>query len=206
MPNWFRIVKVCAGSRQLVLAVIDYQDNDLGDYREVGVSVFVMDERGQQRRTHSSPTSVGPEFTCEEAGRAIWGFPKSVEEIGWDRSGDSLTTTLRMDSLGLVFPPDRAGRRRRWAVLMPMVTYSTIGGVHRPTRSAGRHGLGVRPSGEVALKLGDHPLADAGVLRHASLARRSVAFDASFPASGWSPSSSATPSPPGRTAGTCRPA
>jgi hypothetical protein len=161
VPGGFRIVETAPGRCQLVLAVIDYRDNDLGDYREVGVSVFVTPGTAGdgEAGTFIAHLPVDQEFTCE-AGRAIWGFPKSVEEIGWDRSGDSLTTTLRMDGR-LVFRLTVPAGGDDAMPPMPMVTYSTIGGVPHATRfTQGGTGSAVRPGGEgVTLELGDHPLA-----------------------------------------------
>src|SRR5690554_3748726 len=41
VPEPFEPVETAPGRCQLVLAVIDYRDNDLGDYLEVGVPFFV---------------------------------------------------------------------------------------------------------------------------------------------------------------------
>ena len=52
VPAPFRVVETAPGHCHLVVAVIDYRDNDLGDYREVGLSLFVTPARPGR----SSPT------------------------------------------------------------------------------------------------------------------------------------------------------
>ena len=65
----------------MALALIDYLDNDLGDYDEIALSFVVENPPG-----HAAPAAavavatyihrlpVSQPFTCE-AGRGIWGFP-----------------------------------------------------------------------------------------------------------------------------------
>lgn len=62
-----------AGRTPLFLALVDYRDNDLGDYDEVGVA-FLARHRGRTGPyIHQLP--VTQTFTME-AGRALWGLPK----------------------------------------------------------------------------------------------------------------------------------
>src|SRR5262245_52318614 len=98
VPAYFDIVESAPGRCQLILALIDYRDNDLGDYLEIGVTFFVT-PRGTSADaagTFIVRLPVDQRFTCV-AGRAIWGFPKSVEDIVFDYAETSLTATLRMD-------------------------------------------------------------------------------------------------------------
>ena len=65
------------GRCQLIIAVIDYRDNDLGDYLEVGLTFFVT-PRGagpDAAGTFITRLPVDQEFTCE-AGRADLGVPQ----------------------------------------------------------------------------------------------------------------------------------
>jgi hypothetical protein len=62
-----------AGRTPVFLALVDYRDNDLGDYDEVGVA-FLARHRGRTGPyVHQLP--VTQRFTME-AGRALWGLPK----------------------------------------------------------------------------------------------------------------------------------
>jgi hypothetical protein len=160
VPPEFVPVETAPGRCQVVLAVIDYRDNDLGDYLEVGVTFFVTpagDPDGEQG-TFITHLPVDQAFTCA-AGRTIWGFPKSVEDITLDRDGDSATCTLRMDGqlvLRLTLPA--TGDDEMPA--LPMTTYSLIDGrPHATPFTQGGSGARVQVGGEgVTLELGDHPL------------------------------------------------
>jgi len=172
------------GRALLALACIDYRDNDLGDYAEVSIAFFVR-ERGVPAGApyvgawldlargrlgtwiHRLP--VDQSFTCE-AGRGIWGFPKTVEALDFRYEPDR--ATCRWDSEGrhvLTLRADRGGRRT-----LPdreMTTYTWIEGVPHLTRfTSGASGVGIRPFGGASLELGDHPV--AGTLRALGLPRR----------------------------------
>ena len=144
-----------------MLAVIDYRDNDLGDYLEVGVTFFVTPAGGTADETGTFITRlpVNQSFTCE-AGRTIWGFPKTVEDITLDYGDTSVTCTLRMDDqlvLRLTLPRGGTDDMPQ----MPMTTYTLIDGVpHATPFSQGGSGSQVLVGGEgVTLELGDHPVA-----------------------------------------------
>lgn len=161
VPEGFDLVETSPGRCQVVLAVIDYRDNDLGDYLEVGVTFFVTPAGGSadQAGTFITRLPVNQSFTCE-AGRTIWGFPKTVEDIALDYSDTAVTCTLRMDGqlvLRLTLP--RGGDDEMPP--LPMTTYSLIDGVpHATPFTQGGTGTQVLVGGDgVALELGDHPVA-----------------------------------------------
>src|ERR1043165_5283074 len=76
----FAIVETAPGRAHFAVVLVDYRDNDLGAYHEVGFSFFVRPRAGGEDGTFITRLPVNQEFTCE-AGRTIWGFPKSVERI-----------------------------------------------------------------------------------------------------------------------------
>lgn len=161
LPRQFDPVESAPGRCQVVLAVIDYRDNDLGAYREVGITFFVTPAGGgaDQAGTFITRLPVDQQFTCE-AGRAIWGFPKTVEDIALDLTDSSATCTLRMDGelvLRLTLPRGGTDEMPQ----LPMTTYTLIDGVaHRTAFSQGGAGSQVLAGGEgVALQLGEHPVA-----------------------------------------------
>ncbi len=161
VPDAFQLVESAPGRCQLNLAVIDYRDNDLGDYNEIGITLFVKPPGADddQAGTYITHLPVDQEFTCE-AGRTIWGFPKSVEEIDIDYADRSVRATLHMGgSLVLRLTLPRGGDDEMPP--LPMTTYTMIDGVpHATAFSQGGAGSQVIPGGEsVTLELGDHPVA-----------------------------------------------
>ena len=167
------------------IAVIAYGDNDLGKYNEVSIAFFVR-RRGTPRglpflgtvldfmrgraATYIRHLPVDGRFTCE-AGRTIWGFPKTVEEIDFETEQNRASCRLVMDGqhvLTLSLP--RGGARR-----LPdstMVTYSYIdGAVHATKFSSGGEGVGFHLGG-AEVELGSHPISQE--LRSLGLPKRAL--------------------------------
>lgn len=174
VPDAFEVATVLPGRTPVAIAVIDYRDNDLGDYHEVSITCFV-----QPRGTPSGIPWLGPlielvrgrlgtyiwklpvdqSFTCE-AGRTIWGFPKTVETIDFQIQNDIARCRLEMDGehvLTLSLP--RGGSRK-----LPdseLVTFTQIEGIpHRTGFRQGGTGVGFRLGG-ARLELGTHPISDS---------------------------------------------
>ena len=80
IPNAFEVVEAAPGQTQLTLVIVDYRDNDLGDYDEVGIVFFVRPagKPDAELGSYIYKLPVNQSFTCD-AGCQIWGFPKSVE-------------------------------------------------------------------------------------------------------------------------------
>ena len=162
VPDAFEPVEAAPGKTQLTLVIVDYRDNDLGDYDEVGI-VFFVKPAGRPEADLGSyiyKLPVNQSFTCE-AGCRIWGFPKSVEEIDFRYAGDSATCKLTMDGrhvLTLTVPRGGDGETPD----EPAVGYTLIEGVpHRNEFTRGGRGEQTVPGGEgVVLELGDHAIAD----------------------------------------------
>jgi hypothetical protein len=161
VPQAFDLVESAPGRCLLNLAVIDYRDNDLGDYAEIGITLFVKPrgEGDDRAGTYITHLPVDQAFTCE-AGRTIWGFPKSVEDIDLAYAEQSLTATLHMDShlvLRLTLP--RGGDDEMPP--LPMTTYTVVDGTPNATAfTQGGTGTQVVTGGDgVTLTLGDHPVA-----------------------------------------------
>jgi hypothetical protein len=169
------------------IAMIDYRDNDLGDYNEVSLAFFVrrkgetpalgvpylgsvVDFFRNALATWIWKLPVDQSFTCE-AGAGIWGFPKTVEQIDFEDAGARRTCRLVMDGrhvLTLSLP--RGGKRS-----LPetrMTTYSYIdGALHRTAFTASSTGVGFGLGG-ADLILGTHPIADT--LRELGLPRTAL--------------------------------
>jgi hypothetical protein len=162
IPDEFETIEAAPGKTQLTLVMVDYRDNDLGDYDEVGIIFFVKPAANPEAETgtyiHKLP--VNQSFTCE-AGCRIWGFPKSVEEIDFSYTEDSATCKLSMDGqhvLTLTVPRGGDDASEDSEAL----GYSLIEGIpHSNGFTRGGSGERTTPGGEgVALLLGEHPIAN----------------------------------------------
>jgi hypothetical protein len=174
VPADFEVVELLPRRTALAIALIDYHDNDLGDYDEVSLTFFVR-PRGEARGvpwlgawrdlaanrvgTWIWKLPVDQSFTCE-AGRTIWGFPKTVERIDTTREDGRVRCRLEMDGehvLTLSVP--RAGTRE--LPEQPSVTYTHIEGVaHRTRFTQGGRGVGFALGG-ARIELGTHGVAHA---------------------------------------------
>lgn len=156
----FQILEVSPGRAHLVLALVDYRDNDLGDYLEIGITFMVTPRAGGAPGTFIYKLPVDQEFTCH-AGRDIWGFPKSIEAITFDYATDGrLTARLEMDGeLVLEVSIPRGGSDT--SPELAMTTYTYKDGVAHATdfkQGGTGNGMGVDPS-QISLTLGTHPIA-----------------------------------------------
>lgn len=166
----FEVVEMAPGETQLILGFVDYRDNDLGDYDEVAI-IFTVRPRGsttEPEGTFIYKLPVNQAFTCD-AGCKIWGFPKSVEQIGIQYAGDRVTCTLEMDgqhvlTLGVPRGTPEAGAPPE----LEMTTYTYLDGPTAIPFTTGGRGTAVSAGGEgVTLALGTHRL--AGELRSLGL-------------------------------------
>lgn len=147
---------------QLLLGFVDYEDNDLGKYREVMVVFFVRPRgrTGENPGTFIYRLPVDGEFTCA-AGRQIWGFPKSVERIDLHYDAEAVSCALSMGGQ-LVFRL-RVPRCGGVPVTLEETEQSTY--TYRPELCRVRFTSGMRqawvfPEGRgVQLELGTHALA-----------------------------------------------
>jgi len=162
VPEPFEVLEAAPGLTRLSLLMVDYRDNDLGDYHEVGVVFFVKPRGAGDDRagTYIHQLPVDQSFTCE-AGVRIWGFPKSVQEIELRYADASATCRLVMDGrqvFTLTVP--RGGSDETPDT--PSTGYTLIGGApHANEFVRGGSGEQTVPGGEgVTLELGDHALAE----------------------------------------------
>jgi hypothetical protein len=179
------VVELLPGRALFSIACIDYRDNDLGDYNEVSLAFFVrlrrdppgipylgaaLDLARSRIATYIHRLPVDQRFTCE-AGRGIWGFPKTVDEIRFEDEDGRRRCRLAMDGRHvLTFALARGGARALPDT--PMVTYSYIdGALHRTRFVSGADGVGIHLGG-ADLELGEHPVADE--LRSLGLPRRAL--------------------------------
>jgi hypothetical protein len=159
----FQVVESAPGQTQLLLGVIDYRDNDLGDYNEVAIIFFVHPRGGsaEQAGTYIYKLPVNQSFTCD-AGCTIWGFPKTVDTIDYSYDDAKATCRLEMDGqhvFTLSLPRGSAAGGAAGDTAGP--TYTYINGVpHRTTFTTGGDTV-VSPGDDgIELSLGSHPIAD----------------------------------------------
>jgi hypothetical protein len=185
LPPELDVVELLPGRALFSIACIQYRDNDLGDYNEVSLAFFVRrrdEPRGvpwlgaavalvrNRLATWIWKLPVNQAFTCA-AGRDIWGFPKTIEEITFTEADGRSSCRLVMDGRHVL----TMGMARGGSRTLPdasMVTYTHIGGrLHRTAFASGAGGVGIHLGG-VDLTLGDHPIADE--LRSLGLPRRAL--------------------------------
>jgi hypothetical protein len=177
------VAEVLPGRALCSIAIIDYADNDLGDYHEVSIALFVRPGAGSGPRhwlrnaadmargrlgTYIVHLPVDQSFTCE-AGRSIWGFPKTLQKIDFEYRPERVTCRLDYDGVfALSLSVPRGGARS-----LPesdLTTYTFIEGVLHQTRfRSGADGFGVRLGG-AELTLGSGRI--AAELRALGLPRR----------------------------------
>jgi len=186
MPDpTLEVVELLPGRALFSIACIQYRDNDLGNYNEVSLAFFVRrrdEPRGipwlgaalalmrSRLATWIWKLPVDQAFTCA-AGRGIWGFPKTIEEIAFSEPEGRSSCRLVMGGRHvLTMAMSRGGERT-----LPdasMITYTMIDGrLHRTPFSSGASGVGIHLGG-VELALGDHPIANE--LRALGLPRRAM--------------------------------
>ena len=109
-------------------------------------------------------------FTCA-AGSEIWGFPKTIEEIGFSEAGGRSSCRLVMGGRHvLTMAMAHGGARTIPDATMTTYTYLDRR-LHRTAFASGASGVGIHLGG-VELTLGDHPIADD--LRALGLPRRAL--------------------------------
>jgi hypothetical protein len=167
------VVEVAPGKTLFTLGGIDYIDNDLGDYNEISMTFHVR-AKGAPRgvpyvgawiefltgrgATYIHRLPVDQSFTCD-AGKGIWGFPKSVERVEFDAVGNRVLCRLDMDG-DHVLTLDAPCGGSRTIPDNKMATYTYIDGVlHRTAFRSGAEGVGLSRS-SAELSLGAHPVAD----------------------------------------------
>lgn len=167
------VIEILPGRTLFSLACIDYVDNDLGDYNEVSLAFFVREKTAPRGIPYLGAAldflrgrvstfifwlPVNQNFT-REAGETMWGFPKTVEKIDFDHTGERATCTLTSGGRHvLTFSMPRGGKRE-----LPenaMTTYTLMGEQTCATRFESKAtGVGFYRSG-TELTLGDHPTAE----------------------------------------------
>ena len=179
----FEVAQVAPGRAIFSLSCIHYRESDCGSYREISMAFFVekkasargipylgtwLDIARDRSATFVWKLPVTSRL-ANDAGILMWGLPKTIEEIGYEVSGERATFDLRMDGRRVLSYSVRAVGKRN----QPRGTsevYSNFEGAPHVTRLSHEYwDMGVRFGGG-DLRLGDHPVADE--LRGLGLPRR----------------------------------
>ncbi len=185
IPSAFEIAEVLPGRGICSLAMVDYKDNDLGDYNEIAIGFMVVVKGARpfvpylgtmidllrgRLASHIIHMPVDQSFT-RDAGCMIWGYPKTLQEIEIEILGDQARARLEVDgehALTLSLP--RGGHRS-----VPdgqITTLSLIEGIpHRTVARQRIEGMGIRFGG-AEVELGVGRLADD--LRSLGLPKRAM--------------------------------
>ncbi len=93
----FEVMEVAPGSAMLIVALVDYVKNPWGDYNEINLGLL-SHPVGQPERSGAFVwrMPVDQEFT-KQAGNEVLGLPKTVEELAYEYTDDTVTVHLARD-------------------------------------------------------------------------------------------------------------
>ena len=185
IPAEFEIAEILPGRGICSLALVDYKDNDLGDYNEFAIGFMVVPKGTRpaipylgtlvdlvkgKLASHITHMPVDQSFT-RDAGAIIWGYPKTVQEIEIEYLDGRARARLVYDgqhALTLTLP--RGGTRT-----VPESSIETLsiidGEPYRTVATQRMTGMGVRMGG-AEVELGSGRIADE--LRSLGLPKRAL--------------------------------
>jgi hypothetical protein len=167
-----------------VLAAVEYRDNDLGRYNEFAVNIFVRAGRDRPLpllgllaafRARAAGVYIHwlPVTTTfsRDAGRDIWGFPKTVDDIVFRDAGGWRHCTVAVGGSPVLTLSVRSGGHRRLPPMRQDAFAVRDGVLYRTPSLMSGEGVGTRLGG-ARLVLGEHPRASE--LRALGLPRRAL--------------------------------
>jgi hypothetical protein len=182
----FEIAELLPGRAALSLACVNYRKSDCGVYNEIALSFFVKPKHGRPSRipylgtwldiargnsaTHVWKLPVTTKL-ANDAGVLMWGFPKTIEEIDFERADGHAVFTLRMDSRDVLSYSVAASGKRHQPRSANAVYSVYEGAPHITLLESACDEVGIS-LGQGRLTLGNHPIADE--LRRMGLPRRPI--------------------------------
>lgn len=179
----FEVARIAPGRAIFSLSCVHYDDSDCGIYEEIALSFFV-NKRGQGKRFPYISTWLDIQrgriasYTWRlpvtsklalDAGKYMWGLPKTIEEIDYENADGQATFTWRDgDKKVLSYSVATQGTRQP-ATMSPPVYSIFEGSPHVSYLTQTYRDTGYKFRGGV-LQLGDHPISDE--LRSLGLPRR----------------------------------
>jgi len=180
----FELAELWPGWAAFSLACCHYRESQCGRYEEIAMSFFVKPLHGRPSRvpylgtwldiargtsaTHIWKLPVTTRL-AHDAGVLMWGFPKTIEAIGFEQVGGRATFQLCMDGREVLrYSVSASGTRHQPPGAAAV--YSIYEGAPHVTHLENEyHDVGVSFGGG-RLSLGDHPIAEQ--LRGLGLPRR----------------------------------
>jgi len=156
----FEVFEVTPGSAMFLLAVVDYVRNPWGDYNEVNFG-FLANPAGQPDRVGAFVyrMPVDQEFTAK-AGNQVLGLPKTVEDLTFTYSEDSVVIHLAMGgepTMTLTLPRVTSTEA---PTTTETVTFSYLNGVPTELPLTIQLGAGVIDPTLIHMELGTSAVAD----------------------------------------------
>jgi hypothetical protein len=134
-PRRLQAWEVGSGTTPVAIFVVDYRDSDLGTYRELGIACFAAPKNSPLAvGMHILELPVTDQFSCE-AGRDIWGYPKTLYYLDFTYRDGGLTSVLSkrgppaQELFTLTLPRGGTGSSRG----VPIYNYTVKRGVHHRT-------------------------------------------------------------------------
>jgi hypothetical protein len=178
----FRVAEIAPGRAILALTGVHYSDTDCGVYEETAQAFFVQrvgranipwwstwrDILGGRVASFTWKLQVNTTLS-RDCGIRMWGFPKTLDEIDFDRTDGRAEFRLRMQGQEVFrYSVPATGTRTPAPVATPV--YSIFEGApHRSTLHQRYRDTGYHPGGG-RLELGSHPASEP--LRALGLPRR----------------------------------
>jgi len=156
----FEVFEVAPGSAMFLLAVVDYVQNPWGDYNEVNFGLLAY-PTGQPERVGAFVyrMPVDQEFTMK-AGNQVLGLPKTVEDLSFVYTEDSVVVELSMGgepTMKLTLPRVQAAEA---PTSTETVTFSYLNGVPTELPLTIELGAGVISPSLVQMELGTSSVAE----------------------------------------------
>ncbi len=156
----FEVVEVAPDTAMLIIALVDYVTNPWGDYLEINLGLL-SHPVGQPDRSGAFVwrMPVDQEFT-KRAGNQVLGLPKTVEDLTYEYSDDSVTVRMAQngaEALTVRFPRQLSSDP---ATATEAVTWSYIEGTPTELPLVIEVGSSMIDPDEIELSLGDGPIAD----------------------------------------------
>lgn len=171
LPDDLTPVRLPGGLGVVLLLCVDYRDNPLGAYDEVvvglaarplgmrgGPAVGLADVLRGRTGVWIEHMAVSEPFT-RAAGEAIWGYPKTLDDLSLDIDARTARTDWARDGR-TILTAEQSTTGFLPAPGLPVTTYTQVDGTTlRTGLRATARGVGVSLRG-AHVRLGDHPLAD----------------------------------------------
>jgi hypothetical protein len=134
-PRALQTWDVGSGRTPVQIFIVDYRDSDLGSYRELGMACFAAPKNSPLAvGMHILELPVTDRFSCD-AGRHIWGYPKTLYDLDFTYRDNTVTSTLikrgspAQKLFALTLPRAGAGSSRN----VPIYNYTVKRGMHHRT-------------------------------------------------------------------------